>query len=50
MIPFYWGTGDHGGYSWELIIIRARIKVTMKERKYSLTRPFWLEMVTDDFM
>ena len=50
MISSYWGSGDYGGYSWELIIIRARTRVMMKERKYSLIRPFWLETVVDDFI
>lgn len=50
MVSFYWSLGDYGGYSWKLSVSRLRVSVNMNDIKYSLIRPFWLEMIIDDFI
>lgn len=50
MVPFYGSLGDYGGYPWKLSASRLRVKVSMNDMKYSLIKPFWLEMVIDDFI
>lgn len=51
LISSCWSISCHGDYPWKLVVVRIRVRarVIMKDKKYSLIRPFWLEMVTDDF-
>jgi len=50
MISPYWCIGNYGSHSWKLSIKRLKISVIIKERKYSLISPFWLETVIEDFI
>lgn len=47
LIFTYRGCCNYGNYSWKLNIARLRIRVTRKERKYSLIIPFWFEIRVD---
>lgn len=44
------GCSCNGGYSWRVSIIRLRVSVRRKERKYSLIWPFWLEVKIEAFI
>lgn len=45
-----WGDRCLGGYSWRLSVIRLRVRVRRKERKYSLIWPFWPDARVEAFI
>lgn len=38
------------GYPWRVSIIKLRVNVRRKERKYSLIWPFWLDTIAEVFI
>lgn len=50
MVVAYWGGCCYRGYSWKLSIVRLRVSVRRKERKYSLIWPFWLDTRVEAFI
>lgn len=45
-----WGYCCFRGYPWRLSIIRLRVRVRRKERKYSLIWPFWFDTRIEVFI
>lgn len=50
MVVAYWGGCCYGSYSWKLSIIKLKVSVRRKERKYSLIWPFWLDTRVEAFI
>lgn len=44
------GCNCNGGYSWRVSVIRLRVSVRRKERKYNLIWPFWVEIKVEAFI
>lgn len=49
MVFAHRGYCNYRDYSWKLNIVRLRIRVIRKDRKYNLIIPFWLEIRVDKF-
>lgn len=50
LISSYWGGSNYGGYTWKLSASKLIVRVNMKDMKYSLIKPFWVEIIVEDFI